>query len=232
MKKALSMSIAALLFSASVSAFAQSQSAGSANLDLGITDGNTAASVQEQQKNKVSDNAFQHANGINQTQQNNGNNSSTSQGVSISMNTGVRAHANDQQAGAGNMQGAMTTRNTAVNLGNKQSNRVTDNAFEYANGINQASQNNGNNSTMQQGSSIALNTADEWHNQTAVSLNAMGSAVAGNLAVSIGDIQNNKIDDNAFRCANGINQVAQNNGNNSIGQQSVSVSVNMGGGLL
>ncbi|MEW5791426.1 MAG: hypothetical protein ACOY4L_02915 [Pseudomonadota bacterium] len=238
MNKTLMAGISAVLFGLSASAWAtgpsESNAAGS-SADAGaavlLNAAVTAATVQD---NTIKDNAFQHAEGITQVQQNNGSNNAMQQGVAVSASTTKdkddgHTHSNFAYAHDGN--GALVGGNVSVSLGNLQDNTIKDNAFKQAEGITQVQQNNGSNNAMQQGAAVAANQEDNYGASKAIAHSAHEAVVIGNGAavaeyIELPDPQHNTIKDNAFQQAEGITQVQQNNGANNAMQQGAAVAAN------
>ncbi|MEW5791421.1 MAG: hypothetical protein ACOY4L_02890 [Pseudomonadota bacterium] len=232
MNKTLMAGISAVLFGLSASAWASgdTNAAGSIAGAGAAVAGNVAVTLFSAQDNTIKDNAFQHAEGITQVQQNNGSNNAMQQGVAVSANKNVGG-AKSNAAATGDYNVAEVGPNLDVNIGSTQNNTLKDNAFQGASGVTQVQQNNGSNNIMQQGAAVAANEADNYGASTAIADSGHGAAVIGNGAATTsfyfyGGTQDNTIKDNAFKQAEGITQVQQNNGSNNAMQQGAAVAAN------
>lgn len=109
-------------------------------------------------------------------------------------------------------------------MGSLDSNLITDNAFQSSEGVYSVGQNNGPNSAINNGNTVAAAVADDGNATTANGVNfdvdATQTATVGTTGAVIstelgGSNDTNRINDNAFQNAAGVFSVLQNNGPNS-----------------
>ena len=198
--------------------------------------------------NELSGNAFEDASGVASALQNNGANSALNNGNTVS---GFVAFAGGNAGGTGGanqlvaMESAQSARVDANDSGGTadgnlntesntilDSNDITGNAFQEAEGVMSALQNNGPNSAINNGNTVAATITDQKtyatnaefqaeSTQTAVVTND-GPGNDGGLNLShegrdgnSGNTDTNIIDSNAFGDAKGVMSAGQNNGANS-----------------
>ena len=177
--------------------------------------------------NTIAGDSFKDGAGISQAQQNNGNNNAMQQSTSVAVNQDIDDTAQMVVPPALSLAVGGSLGNTAYTSKSEQSNSISGEAFKGAAGISQVQQNNGSNSTMQQGAAVAVNESTAPFNM-ALAVAALGATVAGNQSYESGNTRTNEICGPAFSHVSGISQVQQNSGNNSMMQQAVAVSVNGG----
>lgn len=197
--------------------------------------------------NAMTGNTFQNAEGIASALQNNGANSAINNGNTVSAVvadpdtgpggiTALFSTNSTQNALVTNADGAGNNggQNRSVEsrddggLGNPDSNAIGSFAFGATKGVFSAAQNNGANSAINNGNTVAaivgdqlantstIDTLDATSTQTATVQSLFGSTPAdGNLSEEANSSDNNAISGSAFSAAQGIGSVVQNNGANA-----------------
>ncbi len=194
--------------------------------------------------NDITDNAFQNAEGVFSVLQNNGANSAINNGNTVSavisdpdtyaaaqadfdtVSTQTALVTNDDGAGANG--GDNTSRESRDGAdGNPDTNTVDGSAFAAAKGVMSAAQNNGANSAINNGNTVAAiisdqqaNTNNDEYSATSVQSATVESRFGntpfdGNLSEEANSPDTNTVAGAAFGAAQGVGSLAQNNGANS-----------------
>lgn len=183
--------------------------------------GNTSNQTQKFNKNENKGNAFQGATGVVSEVQNNGDNSALNNGNTVDATISTGVATGDVDYNATSAQTADVVSGSVANETNvNDDNIIEDFSFQNAEGVFSKLQNNGANSAVNNGNSVAAailegNTGgavlQATSNQTAT-VTGGGSGNSYNAASSPND---NDIRGNAFENTRGVASVVQNNGPNS-----------------
>ena len=194
--------------------------------------------------NRIRSQAFQNTEGVGSVMQNNGANSALNNGNTVSAvvtdNGSVNGNNNFDTNQSANFTSQQTARvdagadgaNSSTQTGSSDSNSITNQAFEQAEGVFSVLQNNGPNSALNNGNTVsAIITNDDVANgsstfdtdsqQTAVVDSDAGGSIT---SAETDSADTNTINGDAFRDSEGIVSALQNNGANSAANNGNTVS--------